>query len=129
MTYLTHAEAAKAKAEGKEVESRDHAFMTWRPFVWDDLNHHDIEFRLKSATPRVAREWWVTLHPLGRHHNNDLAHREPIVDAIHVREILPGEITVREALEIAHGRLHAMNLRQAAGVIFDLKYELCGDDK
>lgn len=39
----------------------------------------------------------------------------------------PASDAVREALELAHGRLHAKGFLQAAGVVFDLKYELLGE--
>lgn len=132
--YLTHAEAAKAKAEGKDVQAMFGYHDVPIPFEWDHLNNPNLKFRLAPPAPRVAQEFWLigsTDEPI-----KVWAH-EPAYPQVNeawrkrVREVLPGEPTVREAvreaLELAHGRLHAMNLLQAAGVVFDLKYELCGD--
>lgn len=70
-------------------------------------------------------DWW---HPISTKHGwlNDTRHEiEPLYAAPPPAK--PASDAVREALELAHGRLHAKGFLQAAGVVFDLKYELLGE--
>lgn len=116
MTYLTHAEAAKAKAEGKEVETKDHT--VWRPFDWCHLDDPEHNFRLKPPAPRVAREWTIAR-----------GQEQLFAGPLHIREVLPGEITVREALERAEAICQRQSAVGAQYEIAALRRELCGDDK
>lgn len=137
--YLTHAEAAKAEAEGKDVQTFLYAKNCWIPFEWDHLNTRHAKFRLAPPAPRVAREWWIndngyslcTFLSADEANRWDSSARKEI---IHVREVLPGEPSVKEAVRDALTK--AAVLAESCYRGFDaerkievLRRELCGDDE
>lgn len=128
--YLTHAEAAKAKAEGKEVQVQS-APGCWIAANWVAFDCKTNKFRIAPPAPRVAREGYVHCFQCdgSAYFTPNKEHARS--DTIRVREVLPGEPTVKEAVRDALARAAdiAENFdHYCANEIRVLRLELCGND-
>lgn len=128
--YLTHAEAAKAKAEGKDVQALHRLWSDdgWIAARWSNFDDVDgtWKFRLAPPAPRVAQEFWID--------KEMRAWKQYREDDIHVREVIPGEPTVREAVRDALERAERLCeehdcTSRIALKIAALRRELCGDSE
>lgn len=94
---ITRNEAIERMARGEKCETNLQGH--WRATKWSDFDATSVLFRIPPKPRRLAREWWIWGGEAFTHN----VHRE----AIHVREVLPGDVVLQRMTEQEWLNLHA----------------------
>lgn len=120
-TTIPRSEAIARMAKGEPVETREERGVEWNPTMWRDFELLHPEFRIPPEPRREAREWWLNAYEphstaltvFDSQKEADRAALKLRSEVIHVREVLPDEVTLQmlgrdDARLALHKAIHAI---------------------